>query len=106
VLERWSMKEGKGGSLDMLIQYQRGTPVRTQLEAKPRSGIDPATWRIYRIDQSVDVLRSVHGGTDRVQKYELRITVPELSPLFDGSEQLIAVTSIPYYTRQTFLPQL
>lgn len=106
VLERWSMKEGKGGSIDMLIQYQRGTPVRAKLEVKPRSGMDPAIWRIYRVDQSTDVLRSVHGAADRVQKYELRIRVPELAPLFDGNEQLIAVTSIPYYTRQTFLPQL
>lgn len=106
VLERWSMKDGKGGNIDMLIQYHRGTPARAKLEAKPRSGIDPAIWRIYRVDQSTDVLRSVHGGNDRVQKYELRIRVPELASLFDGSEQLIAVTSIPYYTRQTFLPNL
>ena len=25
-------------------------------------------------------------------------------PLFDGSEQLIGVTSVPWYTRQTYLP--
>jgi hypothetical protein len=106
VLDRWSMKDGKGGSIDMLLQYQRGTPVRTKVEAKPRSGMDPAIWRIYRIDMSTDVLRSVHGATDRVQKFELRIKVPELAPLFDGSEQLIAVTSIPHYTRQAFLPNL
>ena len=31
-------------------------------------------------------------------------TVPELAKLFDGSEQLVSISSIPSYTRQTFLP--
>lgn len=103
-LERWAMKDGRGGTIDLLVQYQRGTPLRAKVEAKPRSGSDPATWRTYRIDQSTDVLKSINGGTDRVQKYDLKLKVPELAKLFDGSEQLVSVTSIPWYTRQTFLP--
>jgi hypothetical protein len=106
VLERWGMKDGKGGSLELLVQYQRGIATRSKLEAKPRSGSDPATWRIYRIEQATEVLKSIHGGTDRVQAVNLRVKVPELAKLFDGSEQLVAVTSVPMYTRQTFLPEL
>ena len=30
--------------------------------------------------------------------------VPELSKLLDGTEQLVAVTVIPLYVRQVFLP--
>jgi len=105
-VERWSMKDGKGGAIDLHVQYQRGTVARGKVEAKPRSGSDPKTWRIYRIEQSTDVLRSVHGGSDRVQKLDLKVNVPELAKLFDGSERLISVTSVPWYTRQTFLPEL
>jgi hypothetical protein len=44
------------------------------------------------------------AGADRVQKIQFKASGPTLSPLFDGSEQLIGVTSDPWYTRQTFLP--
>lgn len=107
VREQWAMKDGKGGTLDLMVEYQRGTVTRSKLlEAKPRSGSDPKTWRIYRFEQATEVLRSVHGGPDRLQKLDLKVKVPELAKLFDGSEQVIAVISVPYYTRQTFLPEL
>lgn len=104
--ERWEMKDGKGGTLQLQLQYQRGTPTRGKVEAKPRSGSDPATWRIYRIEQATDVVKSVPTGVDRLKSYRFRNNVAELQKLFDGSEQLVAVTAIPSYTRQTFLPDL
>jgi hypothetical protein len=32
------------------------------------------------------------------------VAVPEMSKMFDGSEKLISLTAVPFYTRQTFLP--
>jgi hypothetical protein len=102
--ERWTMKDDKGGMLELQLQYQRGTPVRGTAEAKPRSGIDPATWRTYRIEQGTDVLKSIPTGVDRMKSFGFKTNVAELQKLFDGSEQLVSVTAIPWYTRQTFLP--
>jgi len=48
--------------------------------------------------------KGIPSGIDRVQSYQLRVAVPELAKLFDGSEQLVSITAIPSYTRQTFLP--
>jgi hypothetical protein len=31
-------------------------------------------------------------------------TGEKLAPLFDGTQQLISVTSIPWYSRQVYLP--
>jgi hypothetical protein len=104
--ERWEMNDGKGGTLELQVQYQRGIPTRGLAEAKPRSGSDPAIWRIYKIDQATDVVKSLPAGIDRVKNYRFRSTVGELQKLFDGSEQLIAVTAVPSYTRQTLLPDL
>ncbi|HXM81481.1 MAG TPA: hypothetical protein VN929_06105 [Burkholderiales bacterium] len=104
--ERWEMKDGKGGSLLVQIRYDRGTPTRSTIEARPHSGLDPALWRIYRIEQATDVVKSVPQGIDRVRNLRFRNQIAELDKLFDGSEQLISVTSIPFYTRQTFLPDL
>ena len=34
----------------------------------------------------------------------INITIPELSTLFDGTEQLIGLADRPFYTRETFKP--
>lgn len=104
VTESWEVQNRAGGTIQLNVQYQRGTPSRTKVEAKPRSGADLKVWRIYRIDQAVDVLRSVPAGIDRVQSYQLRVAVPEFAKLFDGSEKLVSISAIPSYARQTFLP--
>jgi len=104
VTEWWEMRNGSGGMIELKLQYTRGTPSRAKGESKPRSGADPAIWRIYRFEQGVDVVRSIPGGIDRVQSYQLRVNVPEFAKLFDGSEQLVSISAIPWYTRQTFLP--
>lgn len=104
VTESWEMQTSAGGSIQANVQYQRGTPTRAKSEGKPRSGADLAIWRIYRVDQAVDVVRSVPAGIDRVKSYQLRVNVPEFSKLFDGSEQVVSISSVPVYTRQTLLP--
>ena len=86
------------------VRYERSPPAPGKTEARPRSGSDPALWRIYRIEQSVDVVKSVPEGIDRMRNLRFRNNVAELDKLFDGKEQLISVTSIPWYARQTFLP--
>lgn len=104
--ERWQVKDGKGGTLLLQLHYQRSVPVRGALEAKPRSGSDPATWRIYRIEQGTDVVKSVPAAIDRVKSYRLSNGIAELQKLLDGSEQLVSITAVPWYTRQTLLPDL
>jgi hypothetical protein len=47
---------------------------------------------------------SIATGTDRVLKYAFKATGAKLSSLFDGSEQLISITSVPFFSRQIFLP--
>jgi hypothetical protein len=59
---------------------------------------------MYRYDQVMDVVKSIPEGIDRVQSYQLRVTMSELRDLFDGSEQLVGIAIIPWYARQTFLP--
>jgi hypothetical protein len=104
VTESWEMQNPAGGSIQLNVQYQRGTPSRAKGEAKPRSAADLNLWRIYRFDQAVDVVKSVPAGIDRVKSYQLKVSVPEFSKLFDGSEQVVSISSVPMYTRQTLLP--
>lgn len=101
--EAWEMRSD-GGTMQLRLAYQRGTPSRAKAESKVYSAVEPDFFRIYRVDQGVDVVKSVPAGVDRVQGYEFRTTVAELAKLFDGSEQLVSISVLPWYVRQVFLP--
>jgi hypothetical protein len=49
-------------------------------------------------------VRSTATGIDRVSKFSIKATGPKLSALFDGSEQLVSITSLPGYMRWIYLP--
>ena len=100
--EKWEFKADDGSSIEVKIEYERGPALRSKVEAKVFSAAKPEFYRIYRSEQSTEVVRS--PAADRVQKVLFKASGPTLWPLFDGSEQLIGVTSDPWYTRQTFLP--
>jgi hypothetical protein len=91
-----------GNSIQLQIQYLRGAPAPAKAESLLYAAVKPGFYRIYRYEQSADVVRG--AGADRVQKVVFKASGPKLAPLFDGSEQLIGVTSIAWYTRQTYLP--
>jgi hypothetical protein len=102
VEEAWQFQAPDGNSLHLQIQYLRGGPAPAKAESLLYSAVKPDFYRIYRYEQSADAVRG--AGADRVQKVVFKASGPKLAPLFDGSEQLIGVTSVPWYTRQTYLP--
>lgn len=104
VEEKWEVKGENGSNIDIHIQFTRGAPVRSQLESKVYSGAKPDFYRIYRIDQASDLVRSTATGENRVGKFSFKAVGPTLSSLFDGSEQLISISSIPFYSRAVYLP--
>jgi len=52
------------------------------------------------------VVRSVPAGIDRASFVGVKAAGDKLGMLFDGSQQLISVTAIPWYSRQVYLPAL
>jgi len=100
----WEVRDNRGGIIELRLQYQRALPSRAKSEAKIYSAVEPSFFRIYRLDTATDVVKSIPAGIDRVQKYQFRMAMLELSKLFDGTEQLVAVSVIPLYVRQVFLP--
>ncbi|MBV8131657.1 MAG: hypothetical protein JO282_03975 [Alphaproteobacteria bacterium] len=105
VEESWEFKGDGGDAIQLQLQYISGVPVRSKGEVTPHSAVKPDFYRIYRFEQAADVVRSSATGTDRTLKYLFKATGPKLSLLFDGSEQLISITSLPFYSRQIFLPE-
>jgi hypothetical protein len=104
VNERWEVRDRSGGTIVLALEYTRGLPTRDKAESKVYGGPDPAFFRIYRVDSGGDVLRSVPTGVDRVKKLSLRVTMTELKKAFDGTEQIVSVTALPWYHREVSLP--
>jgi len=100
----WEMREASGGGIVVRITYQRTVPSRVKVERKVRSSVEPDFYRIYRLDQGTENVKSVPEGIDRLQSYEFSSTVPELSKLFDGGSQLVSITAVPWYIQQVSLP--
>jgi hypothetical protein len=86
------------------LQFVRGVPTRSKAEPNVFSAAKPEFYRMYRIEQASDVARSTATGVDRVSKISVKAAGPKMSLLFNGTEQLISVTSVPWYWRQTYLP--
>jgi hypothetical protein len=104
VEETWQVKADDGSAMELQVRFVRGQPNRGKLEAKIYSAAKPDFYRIYRFEQAADIVRSTAIGVDRVSKVSIHASGPKLAPLFDGSQQLISITSLPYYSRLIYLP--
>jgi hypothetical protein len=104
VEESWEYKADNGSSTTLQIQYVRGIAARDKAELRVYSQSKPEFFRIYRFEQGVDVVRGAGTGSERLQKFTFKAAGEKLSPLFDGTEQLISVTSVLWYQREIYLP--
>jgi hypothetical protein len=102
--EHWQVKTGDGNSIEVQVQFSPGAPTRTKADTKVFAAAKPEYFRIYRVEQANDVVRSTATGADRVARLSFKAAGDKLAPLFDGTEQLISITSIPWYSRQLYLP--
>jgi len=102
--ETWEAKADDGSVLEIQLQFARGVPARGKVEAKLHSAGKPEFYRVYKFEQAADVARSTATGIDRVSKFSIKATGPRFAPLFNGSEQLISITSVPSYARSIYVP--
>lgn len=104
VSDLWELRDGAGGIIKFQIEYQRAVPRRAKQELRPRSSVEPDFFRIYRVDQGMDLIKSAPAGINRVQSYQLNVTVSELRKMFDGSEKVVGIIANPWFVKKTFLP--
>jgi hypothetical protein len=102
--DTWEFKDDSGMLIEFHVGYKRALPMRVKQEQKIYSGAEPEFYRIYKTDYLVDVVKSIPAKIDRVKDYRLKVSVPMLRKLFDGTEQVVAVAVIPAYVREVFLP--
>lgn len=101
--ETWNVQGNEGHSIQARVAYALGTPARGKVEAKVYSGAKPDFFRIYRVEQATDVVRSTETATDRVSAFSLKASGAKLFALNEGSPMLVAVTAIPWYARSVYV---
>jgi len=102
--DSWSVKPEAGGEISLKLSYQPGKPGWKSSKATPYSSVDPSFHRIYQYQQLADLAMSSAIGRELQGEISFKSTVPELSGMFDGSESLVGVLSIPVYIREVSLP--
>ena len=103
VQETWDFAAQSGERISVRIAYQRGAVTKSHADTVVRSAIHPEFQRTYHIDQATDVVRGV-GIPDRVERLDVVVSGPALASLFDGSQQVVSVSAVPYYVRDITIP--
>lgn len=107
VKERFEFSSEGDSELSLNLEYRRAVPQSTgrigsenshQMFVRYPSG--SSELYLYRNEELHDVLFSVDGGIDRLQSLEYRISNPVLKEIFDGTEDLRRVTSVPISKRE------
>ena len=104
VEESWQLKADSGEAVSLDAQYLRGPLATEKSQARVYSQAKPEFSRIYRYEQTVDSLRENGVASDRLKKLAFKATGGKFASIFDGTEQLVAVSSIAWYTREIYLP--
>ena len=92
------------GVIALELQYRRGVPERVTSEGRVRFTTESEHVRVYQADELVDVVKSVPAAIDRLERFDLQVTLPELADIFDGSEQVVNVTVQPWFFRRVYAP--
>lgn len=102
--EAWSFTTDSGERLDFSTEFQLGIGVKSHVEPHVYSGIKPDFYRIYKVDQTTDTVHSAAPEGKKAKAVSFSAKGPRLGEVFDGSERVIAVVSVPAYQRAIYLP--
>lgn len=102
VQEHWQFHTEHGHAIDAQIEYMPGAPTVLEVEERVHAAATPDCCRIYRAEQTLEVLRD--ADADRTRRLRFSASGPLLSSLFDGSERLVRVDAVPWYARRVFVP--
>jgi hypothetical protein len=96
VEETWNLASDDGHSLHITVAYTRGDVKKNKVQVNVYSAAKPEFYRVYRFEQGTEVVKD--------PKFSIKATGPKLAWIFDGKQQLVAVTACPWYSRAVSLP--
>ena len=103
VEESWAFDADGGERVSLRLRFRRGPVSLQQVESRVHSQVRTGFWRIYRVEQAVDVVHPA-GEPGRLTEFSFKAQTTKLAALFDGTEQMAAIVSVPVYARRIYLP--
>lgn len=102
ISESWSVSGPDGASLEIDLEWTRGTPSLARFDQVMVSATNPERVRFYRGHQGVDAIYSVPANISRAQ-VDYSVSGGLFGEVLDDAT-LIGVINLPWYYRDTFLP--
>ncbi|PZM16708.1 hypothetical protein [Rhizobium tubonense] len=103
VSESWRF-EGGGEMASLQTEFERGALESEKADSHVYSQLKPTFSRIYRYDEGADVVQAGGEKSPRLHSYSFKAEGGKLSAIFNGSEKLVSVVSLPVYSRDIYLP--
>ena len=97
--ETWSFSATGGESFDLHVKLEAAPAAKGQSETKFFDPRNPALYQTFKVEQVLDIARNATTGIDRVSEYSFKGGGGKFAKLFDGTEKLLSVDSIPWYAR-------
>lgn len=102
--QSWTVAPASGGSFTVELEHSQGVPGWRDGESVIYSAADPDLYQIYRYTQVAEVVMSDGLGKPIDGAIDVMSDIPELAEMFDGTEKLVSVISVPVYLREIFQP--
>ena len=102
--DTWTVAPETGGELALSLEFTTGKRSWGFSESKVYSAGNPDFLAVYRWDSVTDVVMSTAMEKPVNGSFSLINTVPELTPIFDGNEKVMAILDIPVRIRSTYYP--
>ena len=97
--ETWSFAAPGGEGFDLHVKLEANPVAKGQSETKFFDPRNPALYQTFKVEQVLDIARNATTGVDRVSEYSFKGGGGKFAKLFDGTEKLLSVDSIPWYAR-------
>jgi hypothetical protein len=103
--EDWEFTAASGEHMELHLKYERGAARRSNSEVKFFSAVDPGKYQIFKIEQGLDIMRNATITVpDKVKEFQYKASGGKIAKLFDGSERVLSIDHLPWYTRAIYQP--
>src|SRR5882672_38316 len=103
--EVWEFAAASGEHMEVRLKYERAAARKTSNEVKFFSSTTPSFYQIFKIDQGLDIMRNATVPVrDRVTEFSYKAGGGKIAPLFDGTEKVVSIDALHWYTRGVYQP--
>ncbi len=97
--ETWSFAATGGESFELHVKLEAAPVAKGQSETRFFDPRDPSLYQSFKVEQVLDIARNATTGIDRVSEFSFKGGGGNFAKLFDGTEKLLSIDSIPWYAR-------